>query len=143
MSTTHYRIGNRYLGAFGDGAKPLDADAVVCPAPGHADDRWIGGQWVPSVLGLINQYRDAVQAHLDAAAQAFGYDDIRTAVTYAEEPSVPKFQAEGQAFRAWRSLFWAYGYEQLALIEAGEREQPTVEQFLAEAPQLDIKGLGQ
>jgi hypothetical protein len=48
----------------------------------------------------------AVQAHLDTFAQSWGYDDIFTACTYAEEPTVPRFQAEGRALRAWRSQVW-------------------------------------
>ena len=83
-------------------------------------------------------YRKAAQDHLDKLAQAHGYDSIASAVTYAEEPAVPKFQAEGQAFRAWRSLVWAFGYEQLALVEAGERPAPTIAEFIAELPPLDL-----
>lgn len=90
----------------------------------------------PTQAQQVERFRAAIQAHLDAAAVAAGYDDIKTAVTYAEEPAVPKFQAEGQAFRAWRSLVWDYGYAQLDLVLAGEREQPTVEAFLAELPAL-------
>jgi hypothetical protein len=48
----------------------------------------------------------AVQAHLDATAKASGYDGIAEAVSYADEPAVPKYQAEGRAFRAWRSQVW-------------------------------------
>ncbi len=81
-------------------------------------------------------FKTAIQAHMDAAAKASGYDDIKTAVTYAEEPSVAKFQAEGQAFRAWRSLVWAYGYEQLALVASGGRTKPTVAELVAELPKL-------
>lgn len=81
-------------------------------------------------------FRAAIQQHLDAAAVAAGYDDIKTAVTYADEPVVPKFQQEGQAFRAWRSLCWAYGYTQLDAVEAGQRPKPTVEALIAELPAL-------
>lgn len=83
-------------------------------------------------------YEQAVQAKLDDAARAARYDSIATAVSYAEEPPVPKFQKDGIAFRAWRSLVWAYAYEQLALVLAGGREQPTVEAFLLELPELEL-----
>ena len=81
-------------------------------------------------------FEQAVQAKLNEAAIAARYDSIATAVSYAEEPAVPKFQNDGIAFRAWRSLVWAYAYEQLALVLAGGREQPTVEAFLLELPAL-------
>ncbi|MEB0132663.1 hypothetical protein [Pseudomonas sp. CCI2.4] len=80
----------------------------------------------------------AVQAKLNGSAIASGYDSIATAVSYAEEPAVPKFQNDGIAFRAWRSLVWAYIYEQLALVTTGKREQPTVDAFLLELPALKL-----
>lgn len=85
---------------------------------------------------LTATFEKAIQGHLDAAARARGYDSIATAVSYAEEPAVPKFQADGKAFRAWRSLVWAYAYQELASVKSGEREIPEVEAFLAELPAL-------
>lgn len=81
---------------------------------------------------------DAVYAHMNAAAQARGYDDIKAAVTYAEEPAVPIFQAEGRALRAWRSLVWAHCYQVLADVQAGTRAIPTAAQLIAELPALDL-----
>lgn len=72
----------------------------------------------------LNKLRDDVQAHMDQTARAYGYDDIKTAVTYAEEPAVAKFQAEGRALRAWRSRVWAACYELLERVQAGEAEEP-------------------
>ncbi len=74
----------------------------------------------------------AVQQHLDAQAKAHGYDNIFTAVTYADEHIVPTFQAEGEAFRAWRSLVWEYCYTQMAAVQAQERAAPTPEELVAE-----------
>jgi hypothetical protein len=76
----------------------------------------------------------AIQRHLDAQAQALGYDDIKSAVTYADEPSVPKFQSEGQALRAWRSMVWEAGYAMLDDCTAGTRSIPTADALLAELP---------
>lgn len=75
-----------------------------------------------------------VQEHMDAAARALRYDDIKTAVTYAEEPAVPKFQAEGRAFRAWRSLVWAKCYAILEEVSSGVREIPTDDELIADLP---------
>lgn len=77
-----------------------------------------------------------VQKHLDDAARALRYDDIKTACTYADEPAVPKFQAEGQAFRAWRSLVWAKCYEILAEVQNGAQQIPSDEELVAELPTL-------
>ena len=91
-----------------------------------------------SAAVLLPQLTTHVQAHLDAAAQDAGYDTIYTAVSYADEPAVPKFAAEGQAFRAWRSLVWAAANAIRADVEAGLRPVPTVADLIAELPALYI-----
>lgn len=78
-----------------------------------------------------------IQRHLDEAARQYGYDDIKSAVTYADEPAVPAFQDQGKAFRAWRSLVWEKGYELLAAVD-GSAEIPTDEALIAALPALDI-----
>lgn len=86
----------------------------------------------------IRVYEKAVQLHMDSAAKAHGYDNIATAVSYADEPAVSKFQREGKAFREWRSFVWAHCYDQLAKYNAGEIEKPTVDQLVAGLPVLVI-----
>ena len=101
-----------------------DAEAAALQAP------------APTPAQVVASYSAAVQSHLDAAARAAGYDNINTVVSYAGEPAVAKFQVEGAAFRAWRSLCWAYCYAQLAAVEAQERTQPTIEELITELPSL-------
>jgi hypothetical protein len=103
-----------------------------------ARDAAIAEQAAAAQAATVSTFEHAVQAKLDGAAVAARYDSIATAVSYAEEPAVPKFQNDGIAFRAWRSLVWAYAYEQLAKVLAGEREQPTVGEFLLELPVLEL-----
>lgn len=77
-------------------------------------------------------YEQAVQAHLDAAAQALGYDNILSACSYAGYTN--PFQTEGQSFVSWRGAVWDYCYAQLAAVQAGTRTQPTVDELIAELP---------
>lgn len=116
-----------------DGVQVVDSVEVV-------PDSWVAftPDPAPDAQQLITMFRDSIQLKLDEQARQYGYDSIASAVTYADEPAVPKFQAEGQAFRAWRSLVWAYGYEQLALVESGQRPAPTIPEFIAELPPLDL-----
>lgn len=81
---------------------------------------------------------NAVQRHLDGTAQAFGYDGILSAVSYADESTVPTFQEDGMKFRAWRSLVWATCYEIMQSVERLERDIPTMEQLISELPLLDV-----
>lgn len=87
-----------------------------------------------NTLPSLQDYKSAVQLFMDNKANSFGYDDIKSAVTYAEEPSVPKFQREGKSFRAWRSLCWAYCYEQYSKVQNKERTVPSVLELVLELP---------
>lgn len=141
----------------------IPAGCVETPPPQIPADmaaRWVNGKWVLETIPVApasppepepepqtqtqtpeqvqKAFEDAIQLHMDNAAQTFGYDSVQTAVTYAEEPAWPKFQLEGQGFRAWRSLVWAYAHEQLALVTSGQRAQPSILQLIEELPALVI-----
>jgi hypothetical protein len=109
-------------------------DSVVCGQILQDDGSFINPPPSPEIVMM--QYQMAVQNHLDEAARRAGYDSIASAASYADEPAVPKFQAEGQAFRAWRSLCWAYCYQALDEVQNGERQQPTVDELIDELPTL-------
>ncbi|MFL9669753.1 hypothetical protein WIX39_022610 [Variovorax sp. AB1(2024)] len=79
----------------------------------------------------------AVQKYMDTMAQGFGYDNINSAVTYAEEPAVQKFQEEGRAFREWRSVVWARCYELFDDVQYGRRSTPTEQELIALLPLFD------
>lgn len=83
------------------------------------------------------QLTNAVQYVLDAKAQELFYDNCLSVCSYIDT-GVPKFDAEGKAFRAWRSAVWAKGYEILAQVQSGERGIPSEEELLAELPELVI-----
>lgn len=92
----------------------------------------------PTPEQLIASLTYVVQRHLDSTAAGMGYDNIYTACTYADESSVLKFQQEGQALRAWRSLVWAHCHTVLEAVTAGTRAIPTAEELVAELPVLDV-----
>lgn len=85
----------------------------------------------PTPEQIMSRLEARVQLWLDEQARALGYDDIKSAVSYAEEPAVPKFQQEGQALRRLRSLAWARCYEILAQVQAGQRSIPTEAELIA------------
>ena len=87
---------------------------------------------------LQKRLTDAVQQALDNKAQELLYDNCLSVCSYIDT-GVAKFDAEGRAFRAWRSAVWAKGYEILAQVQAGQRAIPTEEQLIAELPKLVIQ----
>lgn len=87
---------------------------------------------------IQKQLTNAVQRVLDKKAQELLYDSCLSVCSYIDT-GVPKFDAEGKAFRAWRSAVWAKGYEILAQVQSGERDIPTEEELIAELPELVIE----
>lgn len=76
----------------------------------------------------------SVQRHVDHVAQGLGYDNIATAVTYADEPAVPLFEAQGKALRAWRSHVWASCMATLKAVAAGSVVVPSAADLIASLP---------
>lgn len=82
---------------------------------------------------LVSDYSAAIENLLNSAALERRYDSINTAVSYRDDPN-PTYAAEGKALFEWRSAVWTYATMELAKVQAGEREQPTVEAFVVELP---------
>lgn len=87
---------------------------------------------------IQSQLTQAVQHVLDIKAQELLYDNCLSVCSYIDT-GFAKFDAEGKAFRAWRSAVWAKGYEILAQVQAGERGIPTEAELIAELPELVIE----
>lgn len=87
---------------------------------------------------IQKQLTNAVQRVLDKKAQELLYDSCLSVCSYIDT-GVAKFDAEGKAFRAWRSAVWAKGYEILAQVQSGEREIPTETDLIDELPELVIE----
>lgn len=116
------------------------SDGASIPAdPLNADYRdfleWVEAgntpePYFPPAL-TVADYIAATQAHLDSHAQAWGYDDLKSACTYVGDPYA-RFAAEGLALRNWRSEVWAYldSTSSAPLPEV----LPTVAQFIALLP---------
>lgn len=84
------------------------------------------------------RYTALIQKVLDDAAKELGYDNCLSVCSYVDT-GVAKFDAEGTAFRAWRSAVWAKGYEILDMVLSGQMEIPTEEELLELLPELVIE----
>ena len=89
----------------------------------------------PTPEQIIAQYTAGVQQHLDTFAHTRNYEGILSAATYATS-TVSKFKVEGQYAVEARDATWAKCYEVLASVEAGSRPMPTLDEMLAELPEL-------
>lgn len=127
-----------HAGTAPEGAVPIsDEDGEMLRRSGRFADFTVSAEGVIDhdplpVLPTVPDYTEAVQRHLDAAAQAQGYDGILSAASYAAVAG--PFQIEGTSFAVWRSACWAHCYAVLAEVQGGQRAQPTVAELLAELP---------
>lgn len=87
----------------------------------------------PTVASIKLVMAAAVQAYIDAPAQAWGYDSAASAVTYVTD-SYPKFRGEGQAILDFRSSCWKRSGEILLEVELGARAMPSKSELLSELP---------
>ena len=80
-------------------------------------------------------YTKAIQALLEKTALSRRYEQGATAFATYVNSKDTEWAAEAQAFVAWRDTVWRYAYQQLDAVQAGDREQPSVEELLAELPE--------
>ncbi len=79
----------------------------------------------------------AAQSFMDSQAVAIGYENLLTAVSYADESAVPRFQADGQKLRVWRSLVREKFVHITDLVVSKAREMPANEVLLNELPAFE------
>jgi len=98
----------------------LNAQAQGQVITGGADGKPLAtARAAPTPAQVAAALSAAVQRHLDSTARVLGYDNILAAISYANEPAEPKFQADGMALRAWRSTVWAAANVVLNAVSVG------------------------
>ena len=115
----------------GHRAKFVGEDWVFEPLPVPPVDEPIAAE--PTPEQLMAALTAAVQSYIDAPAQAWGYDDARSAVTYLGDPH-PQFDAEAVAIRDFRSACWVTAGQIRDAVLAGTRPEPDREALLLELP---------
>ena len=89
----------------------------------------------PTTEEIIEGFRRAIQSHVDATARSRNYDSGTSLASYVASTNT-EWAAEAQAFVAWRDAVWGYAYAELDKVTGGQREAPTVEDFIAELPEM-------
>lgn len=84
-------------------------------------------------LDPVEVYRLEIQAMIDAKANERQYDSGATLASYVNS-TIEQWAAEARAFVAWRDAVWLYALAELDKVKMGERDQPSVSDFLAELP---------
>lgn len=84
---------------------------------------------------ITKEYTDAVQAWMDSVAHEKGYDNIFTAISYADS-SVPSFKEEALACKTWRDQVWVACHIYLDNVLADKEVLVTVEELIASLPKI-------
>jgi hypothetical protein len=90
---------------------------------------------LPAPPSTLEEYQSAIQSMVDGTARSKQFNDGVTLASYAAS-TVGPWAAQANIFVAWRDSVWQYAYSELGKVQVGEREQPTVEAFLLELPQI-------
>lgn len=85
---------------------------------------------------VVARLESAIDRHLDAVANSYRYESIRTMVTYATSDH-PTFGAEGRAAVKFRDACYAYGIQAISDVQDGKREIPTEVELIAELPTFE------
>lgn len=91
--------------------------------------------WTPLAPSQAD-YAAAIQAHMETVAQSRGYQDADRLASYTTSGNAT-WSAEAVTFSAWRDAVWAYSFEQMAAVQSGVRQAPTVDGLIAELPAID------
>jgi hypothetical protein len=122
------------IGWHEDANRPNSTTLDYAPiAPSRA--RFVAGAWVEdasreNAQAVVAAYAECdahITERINAQARAWGYAGIGSIGLYADEPAVPKYQAECRALRAWQALTWA-------AAEEASKTAATIEDVLAALP---------
>lgn len=80
----------------------------------------------------IEDYRRAIDAHVEATAQSRQYNSAAHMASYVAS-TVPEWAAEAEAFVAWRDQVWVTAIHFLATVT----EAPTIEAVIEALPQIE------
>ena len=80
-------------------------------------------------------FEEAIEAYIEATAAERDYSSATRLASYVASTK-PAWKAEAEAFVAWRDDVWEFAFAELAKVQAGTRDEPTVEAFIAELPKI-------
>lgn len=89
----------------------------------------------PAPEEIIKQYDTALDTFIDEKAKELGFRDRYTASIYGSITG-SRYKAKGASFGQWMTKCYETAEDIRDSVMAGEREQPTLEGFLAEMPEF-------
>lgn len=82
----------------------------------------------------IDDYKNAVQSHIDNVARAKDYDSGVSLAGY-KGSAVEAYAADADAFTTWRDPLWLTVFGVLADVQSGAIPQPSIDQLISMLPE--------
>jgi hypothetical protein len=101
------------------GWRAINSQADLLPGETYSDTQ----PALPTTAPTVSDFENAVQTWLDAGAQAWRYESILSAASYANS-TVQQFKNEALALIAWRDNVWNNCYGILAAVQGGTQPMP-------------------
>ena len=90
----------------------------------------------PAPAPSVDDFRIAVQSHIDATAQSRQYENGVSLASYRNDPN-EAWANEAAAFIAWRSDVWAFVFGWMADVQAGTDTPPeSTDALVAALPEM-------
>lgn len=80
-----------------------------------------------------DDYKLAVQSHIDAVARKRRYENGFALAGYATDPNAA-YADDAQSFIHWRSAAWVTAFDALDAVKSGAIPQPTIPELIAMLP---------
>lgn len=116
-------------------------ECVIGPAGGENGDGWDGEDYIKPepdepVPPTIEDYQKAIRSIINNTAKSRQYDNAVSCASYVNSTN-HIWAAEAQAFVSWRDQVWEYVFFELEKVRLGQRNQPSIEDFIKELPAIE------
>lgn len=121
-----------------DAPRPTPPEGKIARAAGWevVDGEWTRRwEYVDRPLPSLSQYDEAMERHLRREREERGYT-TREPDTYLAS-QVPRWAQDARDWVAHRDAVMEYALELINAVQAGERQPPTMEEFLAGLPRVE------
>lgn len=124
----------------------INIGGQVIEPPSNLPDRKFRDAWVLDGDGgvtldqekateiTLRLFEEAIEEHLETVAKSKDYKDSTRLATYATSK---QYGTEATKYIDWRDAVWVYAYAEMDKVKSGEREEPTIEDFIKELPKID------
>ncbi len=95
-----------------------------------------GGFRVADTAAIVAEFEEAIQKIVDDTARSKQFRDGVTLASYTASTNAV-WKAQAETFVAWRDHVWGHAYAELEKVLSGQRERPSVPEFLAEVSSIN------